>query len=151
VYRPPQWGFSPFDEQPSELAARTPTLGGQKMEELSLVPIPELLTDGEGRVTGMNLSRVASDASGAIALSDPDALEILIGKMEFFVQHNAEGGGATYMFDEIRGDSGDSPRMFGDHTGFTLAPSMDLGPNDSISFGYRFGFYRIEVLFNPPL
>jgi hypothetical protein len=79
------WGISVSAEY--DLALGFPE--GEDGTPLSLVPIPELLTDGDGRVTGMNLCWVASDGSNTISMSDPTALDILVGKMEFFVQHNA--------------------------------------------------------------
>lgn len=118
-------------------------------EPLSLVPFPAFELDDQGLVTGMTLTWVASNGSGAFSVTSPEALDTIIGKQEFSVQPNgvSDGGtGTTYMFDEIRGDQ-QSPRMFGDLTGFVFDQPFDPTIATSAQVWFRFGFYRVMVTF----
>lgn len=117
-------------------------------EPLSLVPLPTFITDGSGDVTGVTLEWVASDGSDYFQISDVAALDTLIGKMEFWFQLNSESTQTyvTYMFDEIRQDQ-PAPRMYGDMLGFTFDQPFDPAMPETITIGYRFGFYRVLVTF----
>ena len=104
---------------------------------LSIVPLPRFVTDGDGLVTGIEVDWVASDGSGAVELTDPMALDILIGTQEF--NFTASDSPGTYMFNR------DHMGLTGTFTSMTLSEPFDPATVTQVHFWYRFGYYRVLV------
>lgn len=104
--------------------------------------IPKFILDENQDIAGIDFNWFILKDGIEIKITDPDTLEVLIGKQEFNIQFNNDNQSITYMYDEIRGDQQDS-RMYGDLTSVELDNSVSATDFKSISLGCRFGFYRI--------
>ncbi len=103
-------------------------------------PLLELKKDTDGKIVGVTFHWVLKKESETVALTNPDMLETIIGKQEFYIDYDSDAGTSTFMFD--RANSG-QPSMSGDIT----EADFDRPVTRIIHVGCRFGFHRLSYDF----
>lgn len=112
---------------------------------LSIVPLPTFVRNNNGWVTGIEVDWVSSDGNPDVELTDPLALDILIGTQEF--NFTASPSPGSYLFDDPPG-SRESMTLEGDFRSMTLSEPFDPATITSSHFWFRFGYYRVLVMFD---